>query len=291
MFVQEIQDDNGATNDAVVDANVTLSTLTSAIASAGGAQYSFVDIVPVDDQDGGQPGGNIRVAYLYNPAVIELVSPNPGSSTDAVQAVSSPNGPRLNFNPGRIAPSDSAWAASRKPLVAQWRFVSGSNTSTSASANRPSSASTFFTVNVHLTSKGGSTSLHGDPRPPLNGGVSQRQAQASLVANFTSSLLALDSNAKIIVAGDFNEFSFVQPLITFAEQSGLIEADVAAREPVTERYTYLFDMNSQQLDHMWVSRGVSRRNVRLEHVHVNTWVESGAEASDHDPSLIKVNLC
>lgn len=64
MFVQEIQDDSGPTDDGVVSANLTLTTLVNAIQKESGISYSFVDIAPVNNQDGGQPGGNIRQAYL-----------------------------------------------------------------------------------------------------------------------------------------------------------------------------------------------------------------------------------
>ena len=66
MFLQEIQDNDGEIDDGVVDANVTLTTLTDAIASASSSdfKYSFFDIDPVNDQDGGAPGGNIRQAHL-----------------------------------------------------------------------------------------------------------------------------------------------------------------------------------------------------------------------------------
>lgn len=64
MFVQEIQDDSGPTDDGVVSANLTLTTLVNAIQKESGILYSFVDIAPVDKQDGGEPGGNIRQAYL-----------------------------------------------------------------------------------------------------------------------------------------------------------------------------------------------------------------------------------
>ena len=64
MFVQEIQDDSGPTDDGVVSANLTLTTLVNAIQEKSGILYSFVDIVPINNQDGGQPGGNIRQAYL-----------------------------------------------------------------------------------------------------------------------------------------------------------------------------------------------------------------------------------
>lgn len=52
----------------VTSANKTLSTLTTEIQSHGGTNYSFIDIPPVDGKDGGEPGGNIRVAYLYDPS-------------------------------------------------------------------------------------------------------------------------------------------------------------------------------------------------------------------------------
>jgi hypothetical protein len=88
----------------------------------------------------------------------------------------------LKFNPGRIDPTNEAWTASRKPLVAEWEVI-GKNGKSNGK---------FFTVNVHFGSKGGSSSLQGDARPPVNGGVEDRLAQAKLTANFikvSSSLL------------------------------------------------------------------------------------------------------
>ncbi len=65
MFLQEIQDNSGPTDDGTVDANITLSTLVAAIANVSDLTYDFIEVAPQDGQDGGQPGGNIRVAYLY----------------------------------------------------------------------------------------------------------------------------------------------------------------------------------------------------------------------------------
>ncbi|KAF2160849.1 hypothetical protein M409DRAFT_59635 [Zasmidium cellare ATCC 36951] len=287
LFVQEIQDDNGPTNDAIVDANVTLSALRDAInAASSRTNYSYVDIDPVDDQDGGQPGGNIRVAYLYNPDVVRLRNPNPGSSTQATEVVNSRNGPRLTYNPGRIEPSNPAWTASRKPLAAHWETVE------SRGRGWDRQSSTFFTVNVHWTSKGGSSSLHGDPRPPVNGGVDQRNQQANVTGAFISSILRADRNAAILSAGDYNEFQNVQPIETFERVSGLENLDEVVGTPETEQYTYLFDMNSQELDHLFVSPALaSRRRAQFEHVHVNTWVSYDDAASDHDPSVARVDVC
>ena len=47
--------------------------------------------------------------------------------------------------------------------------------------------------------------------------------------------------------------------------------DGAAGVPDVERYTYLYDQNSQQLDHVFASSAVIERGgVRVEHVHVNS---------------------
>ncbi|KAI4853650.1 DNase I-like protein [Aureobasidium sp. EXF-8845] len=273
IFVQEIQDNNGETNDAVVSANLTLSTLTSAISNLGGPVYEFTQIDPVDDKNGGAPGGNIRTAYLYNPKILQLRKPNPGSSTQANEVLS---GPELRYNPGLIDPTNSAWTASRKPLVAAFETLDGKNS--------------FFTINVHFGSKGGSSSIEGDARPPVNGGVDDRQEQMQLTAEFVADILDEDKHAKIIVAGDFNEFAFVQPLENFKDVSNLRDLDEAANVPELERYTYLFDMNSQELDHMFISQALKPK-AQYEHVHINTWVTQAQQISDHDPSVAKFNVC
>jgi predicted extracellular nuclease len=64
LFLQEISDDSGASDNGVVSANKTLTALVKAIVHAGGAAYNFVNIPPIDNMDGGKPGNNIRVAYL-----------------------------------------------------------------------------------------------------------------------------------------------------------------------------------------------------------------------------------
>lgn len=57
-----------------------------------------------------------------------------------------------------------------------------------------------------------------------------------------------------------------------------------------ERYTYLFDMNAQELDHMFVSDSVAKK-IKYEHIHVNTWPDFATQVSDHDPSVARVDVC
>ncbi|KAK1772142.1 putative endonuclease [Phialemonium atrogriseum] len=273
MFVQEIQDDNGSGNNGVVTANLTLTTLVAAIKTISNVTYNFVEIAPVDGQDGGAPGGNIRVAYLYRPEVLSLWNPNPGSSTDANEVLP---GPQLKYNPGRIDPANDAWIVTRKPLVAAWM---------AKGARKP-----FFTVNVHMSSKGGSSSLHGDVRPPINGVIEPRIKQAEVTGKFIAQILAEDPAARIIAAGDFNDFTFVQPMKTFAATSGLRDLDEVVNMPAEERYTYTFDMNTQALDHMYVSPALVAK-AQYEHLHVNSWAAPADVVSDHDPSLAVLNVC
>ncbi|KAK0640682.1 Endonuclease/exonuclease/phosphatase-like protein [Cercophora newfieldiana] len=275
IFIQEIQDGSGPTDDGVVSANATLSALTASIESLSGVSYAFASVDPANNLDGGQPGGNIRQAYLYRPEVVTLYKPNQGSGSDAtvVQA-----GPKLSFNPGRIEPDNEAWAASRKPIAAAW-VAKGSK--------KP-----FFTVNVHFSSKGGGTSLHGDVRPPLNGAVAKRMLQANVTATFIAGILRQRPKAKVIAAGDFNEFSFVGPMKTFTSVSGMVDLDEAAKIPVLERYTYAYDMNAQALDHMYVSPELAKsKSTKYEHLHVNSWAASADMVSDHDPSVALFDVC
>ncbi|TID26484.1 endonuclease/exonuclease/phosphatase family protein-like protein [Venturia nashicola] len=120
VFSQEIQDDNGATNDEIVDADLTLTTLITAIEALSYTTYNYTTINPIDDQDGGEPGGNIRVAYLYNPSILRLRNPHPESSLDTNSVLP---GPALSYNPGRMDPTNPAWDASRNPIVAEWETL------------------------------------------------------------------------------------------------------------------------------------------------------------------------
>ncbi|KIK69647.1 hypothetical protein GYMLUDRAFT_66947 [Collybiopsis luxurians FD-317 M1] len=277
VFLQEIQDNDGATNDGVVSSNLTLSTLISAIANVSGVTYDFVVIDPVNDADGGETGGNIRQAYLYRPQKLQLVPGSPaGTATEAIAVSDSDGVPKLNLNPGRIDPSNAAWENSRKPLVAEWQTNGGA---------------TLFTVNLHLESKDGSSSTWGNARPPVNSPVAKRTTQVELVASFVQSVFDIDSDANVLVAGDCNEY--LETRSVFASLTDIMEEmDVLANVDPVERYTYVFDENCEQLDHAFVSPALSNRENAVQHIHVNNWGSNiNNRASDHDPTVGKIRLC
>lgn len=289
LAVQEVQDNNGETNDGTVDSDLTLSALRDAIAalSNGTVVYNFTYIAPVDGTNGGAPGGNIRNAYLYRPEILQLQGGSDAVKGDAVTANEVFRGPTLKYNPGLVDPGNEAWTDSRKPLVAAWELIGKKGEKKSKPKGK---GKTLFTVNVHFASKGGSTSLHGDARPPVNGAVAQRIAQGKVAGAFVAQILARDPDARVLTIGDFNEFAFAAPVETFAKASGLRDLDEVAGIPAAERYSYLYDANSQELDHAFVSRKLAK-GARFEHLHINTWVSYDDRTSDHDPSVAKFDIC
>ena len=76
-----------------------------------------------------------------------------------------------SLNPGRIDPTNAAWHDSRKPLAAVWESILPR-----------SKGQRFFTVNLHLIAKDGSTTVQGNARPPVNLGVQQRTSQVEIVS-------------------------------------------------------------------------------------------------------------
>jgi predicted extracellular nuclease len=115
-----VQDNDGQTNSGTTDAAVTWNTLVAAIQAAGGPVYDYRQIDPLNNQDGGAPGGNIRVGFLFRTdRGLTFVDRPGGDSTTATSVVNTPSGPRLPFSPGRIDPNTrpsstrgSRWSAS-----------------------------------------------------------------------------------------------------------------------------------------------------------------------------------
>jgi hypothetical protein len=127
VALEEIQDNDGAVNDGVVAADVTLTKLTDAIVVAGGPAYQYREIDPVDLQDGGQPGGNIRTAFLFNPQRVQFVDAGPADvnrSMTSTQVTVAHGRAALTLSPGRIDPTNPVWTTSRKPLVGMFAFDS-----------------------------------------------------------------------------------------------------------------------------------------------------------------------
>ncbi len=267
VTLEEIQDDNGpdGRGDGVVGAEQTLGRLVAAIEAAGGPRYEWRQIDPQDLADGGQPGGNIRVGFLFNPERVSFVDRPGGDATTPVEVVTERGEPRLSVSPGRIDPANAAWEDSRKPLVGE--FVFGGRT--------------VFVVANHFASKGGDEPTHGRFQPPTRGSEVQRIKQAEVVRAFADDLLAADPRANLVVAGDLNDYPF-SPAVRTLTEGGALEA-LMNTLPERERYSYIYEGNSQVLDHVLVSD--APRGVDYDVVHINA--EFAEQASDHDPQVVR----
>jgi uncharacterized protein len=270
VAVEEIQDDNGPTNDAVVSAGATFARLITAIQAAGGPAYDFRQIDPVDDQDGGEPGGNIRVGFLFRvDRGLEFVDRPGGTPTAATTVVGTGAATRLSFSPGRIDPGNAAFNNSRKPLAGEFTYH----------------GQRLFVIANHFNSKGGDQPLFGHFQPPTHGTEVQRNQQAQLVHDFVAGLEAADRHANVVVLGDFNDFEFSTAMATL--RAGVL-GDLITTLPRDQRYTYDFEGNSQTLDHILLSRALLDRRVAYDVVHVNA--EFATRASDHDPQVARITI-
>ncbi|MEL7504429.1 MAG: choice-of-anchor I family protein [Cyanobacteria bacterium J06554_6] len=260
VALQEIQDNDGATgtDSTVTDASETLQDLVDAIATAGGPTYEFFDIAPEDDTQGGVPGGNIRNAFLYNPDRVELES-----------------FARLE---------DEAFEGTRLPLVGNFTF----------------NGNLVTVVNNHLTSRFGSTPIFGGPQPFVQAGEAEREAQAQALNDYVDSIVGANPDAKVIVTGDLNTFEFTDDLAEILPGTGderllsnLVDQSIAD----DDAYTFIFDGNSQVLDHMFVTDALAEGEFDIVHVNNDFARDDGRNlfqdtlvASDHEPLVGKFTL-
>lgn len=244
--LEEIQDSNGAAVGGDLSGAATLNLLISRIAALGGPTYQFVEVAPsVAGSTGGEPNGNIRNAYLYNPARVQYVE---GSAT----LITGPD-----------------YTGTRKPLVAEFTF----------------NGETITVVDLHSTSRLGSEQLFGAHQPPTNAGDDARIAQSQGVKDYVDALLAGDPDAKIVVMGDFNAFPF-ETSLTLLAQGGALQNLSALLTP-EERYTYIFEGNSQQIDHQLVSQDLLP-GAQFDIVHMNSGQPASVRATDHDAVLARL---
>ena len=296
LGLEEVQDNTGAecpngpspscTPDGVVAADQTFAKLVAAIEAAGGPTYAWRDIAPANLTDGGEPTGNIRVAFLFRTDRGVALGVRPGGSATSAVGVTKIRGKvALTQSPGRIDPADAAWNNSRKPLAGEFTFR----------------GQTLFVVANHFNSKGGDDPLMGRWQPQNRGSEVQRHQQARAVNGFVKSLLAVDDRARVVVLGDINDFEFSQTTALLEDGGALV--DLPQELPANERYSYVYEGNSQILDHILVSpalMGVRKpgpwppepdpgTGIRAyQIVHVNA--EFHDQVSDHDPQLVRLNL-
>ncbi|GAA1949177.1 lamin tail domain-containing protein [Catenulispora subtropica] len=278
VSLEEVQDNSGATDDGTVAADQTLTKLTAAIVAAGGPQYAWREIDPANDKDGGQPGGNIRTVFLYNPARVSFVDAGAADAdrtTTGTQVVTKHGDPALTLSPGRIDPGNPVWTSSRKPLVGEFSFRGHD----------------VFVIANHFDAKLGDQNQDGRFQYPAQSSALQRSGQAQVEHDFVQKLLDADKKADIVVLGDLNDYQFSPALNSLrtgtSDGTGpAILTDLISTLPTDQQYTYVYDGVSQVLDHILVTKGI--KDLSYQVVHVNS--EFSDQASDHDPQVVRFKV-
>ncbi|WP_426363284.1 endonuclease/exonuclease/phosphatase family protein [Streptomyces sp. E-08] len=265
VALEEIQDNNGAKNDGTVAADVTVKKFTDAIVAAGGPAYEWRSIDPENGKDGGEPGGNIRQVFLFNPERVSFTDRAGGDATTATAVTGSKGRAALTLSPGRVDPANAAWEASRKPLAGEFVFR----------------GRTVFVIANHFGSKGGDESIVSHHQPPTRSSEAKRLLQAQAVNAFVKDITAIDKQADVLVVGDINDFEFSGTTQALTEDGALYPAVKSL--PRSERYSYVYQGNTQVLDQILTSPGV--HHFEYDSVHINA--EFADQDSDHDPQVLR----
>ncbi|MCJ7693931.1 MAG: endonuclease/exonuclease/phosphatase family protein [Anaerolineaceae bacterium] len=270
--LQEIMDNDGEINSKDVSADQSFQNIIDVVLAIGGPEYTFTNIDPERDNDGGAPGGNIRVGFLYRTdRGLSLVAGTPGDAITAVEVINRAGSPVLSLNPGRIDPENPSFFDSRKPLVAQFSFK----------------GEDIFVVVNHLNSKGGDDPLYGGILPPNEITSVQRTAQARVINAFVRSILTINSEAKVVVLGDMNDFPWSKPMQALEKD---VLTNLITTLPLEEQYTYIYDGNSQVLDQIFVSDSLIDKLDEVNILHINAEFYYQDRLSDHDPVLAVFNF-
>lgn len=283
----EIQDSSGNLDDGTVSADVTLNELEAAIdfyaSDLQRYDYEWRQISPIYNTEGGEPGGNIRVGFMFNTKRVSFVdrAPDPVLDPNFVQDVvrSRPVEPVyqngewvLSHSPGRIAPGENdIWSSTRRTLAGEFLFQ----------------GQRVIVLANHWTAKGGDAPLQGNIQPPILYSEERRMPQAQLVADWVRNFLNKDPKAKIIALGDFNDFQWSAPLKE-VEKAGM--TNLVWTLPENRRFSYVYNGNAQVLDNYLVTPELLKFNPEFDIVQSVTKFASGQAATDHEPLIARFNF-
>ncbi|MFT4647906.1 MAG: putative extracellular nuclease [Glaciecola sp.] len=255
VALQEIQDNDGAELTDVVSAEFTLETLIQAVRRAGGPLYQWADIAPKSGADGGQPGGNIRNAFLYQPQRVSLV---PGSLK-------------------RIGDESDIYEDSRKPLVARFQ-VNG----------HPGQ---IEIINVHLASKRHQYGHFAPQQPGFDPRLALRVQQAQFIGKHTARLRS--QSIDYYITGDFNDFEFSPTLQALTEDhsTNLLET---VPSPLRFDYNHR-GLSQALMHGVVANRQLQGRTAEYEILHANALLgahpgQTGSKPSDHAYVIARLGL-
>ena len=156
-----------------------------------------------------------------------------------------------------------------------------------------------WVIGNHFKSKSGDDPLYGVNQPPIRSTEEQRKLQARVVRDFVNTIFASDAAAKVMVTGDLNDFQFAEPGEGTDHPVGILEGvhgeiplvNLVRFEHPAETFSFIFDGNSQVLDHMLVSPALLLHARGVDFLHFNASYPAVLSAdpttpiqsADHDP--------
>lgn len=262
--VVEVMANNGQKSTSS-EADKSYERLIKEIEEKGGPTYDYANIDPEFNKDGGAPGGNIRVGFLYNPERVSLTDAEHGGTSDAVEYKDG----QLTLNPGRVSPG--VFENTRKPLAAQFEF----------------NGESVVVIANHLNSKLGDDPFFGQNQPPNLESRKQRKVLAAELNSFVKDIKNDNPKENVIVLGDMNDYEFSEPL-QILEGNEL--TNLADKVPSEDRYSYVYQGNSHVFDHILVSNNIAEAT-EIDFLHVNAdFTDMHGRASDHDPVLAQIDF-
>jgi predicted extracellular nuclease len=174
-------------------------------------------------------------------------------------------------------------------------------------ANGPKGKTRELTIiGNHFKSKGGDDPLFGVNQPAVRETEVQRKLQARVVRDYANTVLDTDPGVWLIVTGDLNDFQFGEPSEGLDHPLAILEGkagevpliNLVRREKRAERYSFVFDGNSQVLDHTLISPAMRRAAVGIDFLHFNAGFPSAlsedastpVRSADHDPLELRLRI-
>ena len=277
LFLQEIQDNNGEVDDGTLNSDDSLSLLVNLLNSSAHLQevyriYNFIYVSPENNQDGGVPGANIRVAFIYDTLTFE---------------------PETYYRIG-LKEQTNAFDNSRKPLYLRIKYKDTNDI--------------YHLINVHNKSKSGDTSPWGSVQPPVQTTLTQRIQQTTYIKSWISANLNKDTD-KIIIAGDFNDYEWTDSIKVLDDNTNnRFMKNLVNDIRENERYSFYYRGTYHTIDHAIVSSSIYNKIKNEFDTDVNIpnkayarfsdflstqfWIESLGEPLlvDHNPLIIRIPL-
>ena len=277
IFLQEIQDNNGEIDDGTVSSDDTLGFLTNLLNASeyntySARNYNFIYVSPENNQDGGAPGANIRVAIIYDTLSFE---------------------PETYYRIG-LKEQTSAFDNSRKPLYVKIKYKETNEI--------------YHLIAVHNKSKSGDTSPWGSVQPPVQNTLPQRIQQTTYIKSWISTNLNKEID-NIIIAGDFNDYEWSESVKVLDDNTeNRFMKNLINDISENERYSFYYSGTYHAIDHAIVSSNIYNRIKNVFNTDVNIpnkeyirysdvlstqfWIESIGEPLlvDHNPFVLRIPI-